>query len=190
MSDIEKRLVKKKNMKKECVPFTEIVKITRRSSETVAKILYPTKGGPKQVKKGAPKKLPPRVLAKVVRSMRILQMQKHPKGKEVTKEIALAHARVKVSARTLQRELRARNIYFYKLKPRPLLTTDDIKARKVWTKLRKKRSRAGWVTKPHAVIDNKRFQIYGTAAGRAHAARRSIRGAYQAKGQMPEQHMV
>ena len=177
-------------MKKEGVPFGKIVKITGRSTGTVAKMLYPARAGTKRVKIGAPKKITTRAFGRILRSMRTLQMQHHPLGAEVTKEMILAHAGVDASARTLMREFRARKIHFFRLKQRPLLTKDDIKARKVWATKRKRRSRAGWVTKPHAIIDNKRFPIFGTAAGRKHAARRSVRGAYQAKGQFPEQHLV
>ena len=189
VGDVEKRLVK--SMHREGIPFTKILRIAHRSLETVTKVLYPAKNGrKKQVKKGAPKKLPPKVFGKVLRSMRILQLQKHPKGKEVTKEMVLAHAGLEASARTLEREFRDRHIHFYRLKQRPLLTRDDMQQRKAWVLRHRSRSRQGWVKKPHAIIDNKRYPIYGTEAGRRHAARRSIRGAYQEKGQMPGQHMV
>ena len=46
---------------------------------------------------------------------------------------------------------------------------------------------------PHAIIDNKHFQIFNKRKGRQHAARRSVRGAYQrtlAKGELIKPHLV
>ena len=46
------------------------------------------------------------------------------------------------------------------------------------------------MTQPHAVIDNKHWQIFGNKDGRDYAARRSVRGARQRKGQKPEGHVI
>ena len=44
--------------------------------------------------------------------------------------------------------------------------------------------------KLRAIVDNKHWQLFTTGAGRSHAARRLIRGAYQKRGEQPEGHMV
>ena len=188
VGDVEKRLVL--NMKKEGVSYMKILKITGRSPDTVTKILYPDKKTKKHTQKGAPRKISQKEFGKILKSLRTLQCQKHPQGKEVTADMVLAHAGVWACARTLLREFRRRQIRFFRLKERPILTKDDIKDRKAWALKRKGRSRQAWVRTPHAIIDNKRWPIYGTAVGRAHAARRSVRGAYQLKGQQPESHLV
>ena len=52
VTDVERQLVL--NMKQEGLSFTQIRRITGRSSETVSKLMNPTKG----VKKAAPKARP------------------------------------------------------------------------------------------------------------------------------------
>ena len=54
--------------------------------------------------------------------------------------MAFAHADVKASDRTLQREMHAQGVHFYKLKERQTLTPDDVKERYAWAKERKTRS--------------------------------------------------
>ena len=188
VTDVERRLVC--NMEKEGITWSKMQKITGRSSETLNKILHPLKPVKKDVKKGAPKKLPKPVLEKVLKSMERLQKQNHPKGKEVTAAMALSDAGIRAADRTLQRALEKRNIKFYKLKERQTLTKEDEIARRAWAGKRMRRSKDAWVSKPHAIIDNKHFPLFTTGAGRSHAARRSVRGAYQKKGQAPEPHMV
>eukprot|EP00973_Karenia_brevis_P055282 7685894-Karenia_brevis.AAC.1 len=53
-----------------------------------------------------------------------------------------------------------------------------------------RRSAAAWVTQPHAIINDKSFPMYITEAGRDHAARCSVRGAYQNRNQPVQQHLV
>ena len=178
------------NMQKEGIPWTKIEKITQRSRDTLNKILHPPKGVKKDVQKGQPRKLPPKEFEKVLKAMAKLQKKNHPHGKEVTASMILSDAGVNVSERTLSRELRAKGFFFYKLKERQTLTSDDVKERKVWSKAHKGRTKAAWVRRPHAIIDNKHWQLFTTGAGRSHAARRLIRGAYQKRGEQPEGHMV
>ena len=184
----ERHLIR--NMQKEGIPWTKMEKITQRSRETLNKILHPPKGVKKDVPKGQPKKLGPKDLEKVLKAMDMLQKKNHPKGKEVTADMILTEAGVNVSERTLSRELRRNKYYFYKLKERQTLTSDDVKERKIWSKDHKGRRKATWVRRPHAIIDNKHWQLFTTGAGRTHAARRLIRGAYQKRGEQPENHRV
>ena len=157
-------------------------KITQRSSETVSNILNPPKWAKQGVKKGAPPKLTPKAMPRILKAARPLQAKHHPKGQEVTASLITKHAGLQISDRTLHREFAKRNIKFFKLKERPLLTRDDIKDREAWARQRVKRSPKSWATRPHATIDDKRLPMYTHAAGRGHAARRSVRGAYQIKG--------
>ena len=188
VSDIERTLVK--NMKKEGLPWSQIVSITGRSKETINKVLNPSVAVKKTIKKGAPRKLGEAEFKKALKSMDRLQKAKHPKGKEVTVGMIIHDAGLDVSERALLREFHARYIRFYKLKQRQILTSDDIKSRKVWAKAHKGRKPSTWAKKPHAIIDNKHFQLFTTGAGREHAARRGLRGAYQGCGEEPEGHMV
>ena len=128
----ERHLIR--NMQKEGIPWTKMEKITQRSRETLNKILHPPKGVKKDVPKGQPKKLGPKEFEKVLKAMDKLQKKNHPKGNEVTADMILTEAGVNVSERTLSRELRRNKYYFYKLKERQTLTSDDVKEPKIGPK--------------------------------------------------------
>ena len=177
VDEVEARLVR--NMEKEGIPWNTITKITGRSSETISKILHPPKGIKKAVIKGQPRKIGDAKIKEVLESMDKLQKKNHPKGKEVTADMVIAAAGVNASEKTLLRAFHEKDIQFYRLKERQTLTDDDIKERRAWVKTRKGRRAATWVRKPHAIIDNKHWQLFVTGAGRAHEARRAIRGVYQ-----------
>ena len=185
---VESRLVR--NMQKEGISWSQMKKITGRSRETINNILNPPKGVKKTITKGQPRKIKEADMKQILRSMERLQKEKHPKGKEVTADMILNAAGIKASERTLLREFHDRKIEFFRLKERQILMDDDIKKRKVWGAARKGRRKRTWVRKPHAIIDNKHWQLFTTGAGRSHAARRTIRGGYQKRGGQPEGHMV
>ena len=185
---VERRLVK--NMAKEGIPWNTIVKITGRGKATINKIVHPPKAAKKTTAMGKPRKLTDADMKTILQSMEKLQKQCHPKGREVTADMLIKDAGVDISEKTLLRELHDRQIKFYRLKERQTLTGDDVKDRMAWAKAHMGRRKTTWVTQPHAIIDNKHWALYTTGAGRSHAARRSIRGAYQQLGQEPEQHMV
>ncbi len=189
LDETERRLMT--NMQKEGPPWEKIKKITGRSFDTLAEVLAPpaTKAKKKPNPKGQPKKLPPKVMAKVVKTMTNLQKQAGVR-KEITASMITAAAGVKVCDKTFQVAYKKQGGSFAKLKEGPILEKGDIKVRYTWSGLRKSRSKEAWVTKPHAVIDNKKFPMYTTEAGRDHAARRCVRGAYQVKGARPQQHLV
>eukprot|EP00973_Karenia_brevis_P061692 8579407-Karenia_brevis.AAC.1 len=68
------------------------------------------------------------------------------------------------------------DIWFNGLKEKPVLEDKDIRERLAWVSRHTKRTVDEWVDgQPHAIIDNKYFQIYTNQSGREHAARRSIR---------------
>lgn len=190
VDDIERRLVA--NMRKEGIPYSLIHKITGRSTETLTKIVRQPKAVKTGMKKvGAPKKLTDKDFAQVLKAMEKLHKQSHPIGKDVTAAMITREAGLDVSDKTLQREFRNRGMKYYKLKERQTLTDDDVKKRKAWAKEYMGRRASTWVQKnPHAIIDNKHWQLLRTGAGRSHAARRTVRGAYQKRGQQPESHMV
>ena len=186
VDETERRLVR--NMKREGVAWSTIQKVTGRSTDTIRSILAKKRGKPKQ--QGAPKKMDAKAVAKVLQSTRVLQKMAGGR-KEVSAAMVKAHAGVDVSDRTMKKAYRENNIKFYKLKERPILTKDDRCVRLGWARKRKPRSKRAWVHgRPHAIIDNKRYQCFTNRSGRDHAARRSVRGAYQTKGQLPDPHLV
>ena len=110
--------------------------------------------------------------------------------KEITMPMILRAAGYDVSPTTLRKHFKQYKVAFYKLKEKPLLQAGDVEERKRWVEAHKRRTPTQWVTKPHAIIDNKSFQMSACRKSREFVARRSIRGAYQKKGAAPKKWLV
>ena len=186
VADREKQLIK--NMRKAGLTWTKIQEITGRSSKTIDDVLASKKSTATRPK-GAPTKLPPKVMGKLLKVL--TSMQKQAKGrKEITARMITEKAGVKVADRTFRDAYMALGGGFSKLKEGPILTDEDVKKRAKWCGGRKNRTKKGWNTKPKAIIDSKRFQMFLTEAGRDHVARRGVRGAYLIKGQPLQRHLM
>ena len=188
VTDVERRLVQ--SMKAEGLSWPQMRRITGRSYDTLRSIFDSKPNVKKDTRKGAPRKVPDKVFVKIEKRMAKLQKQHHPKGAEVTARMISAAAGVHISDRTLRRALHERGYHFYKLKERQILQPEDYPERADWCRRRKSRPASAWHSMPHAIIDNKHFQIFITGAGRKHAARRAVQGAYQPRGHLPAPHMV
>ena len=188
VSMVEKKIIK--NMVKEKLPWCTIQKVTERSSSTIQRIVLEAKGASAKAKpKGAPVKATKKVVSAIVRSARMLQKQAGAKH-EVTAAMIKAHAGVDLCDKVVRNKLHEADMWFFCLKERPTLTKQDVKDRLKWARKHLSRSRASWLTMPHAIIDNKTWPVYTNKEGREHAARRCVRGAYQTRGQKPESHVI
>ena len=96
-----------------------------------------------------------------------------------------ARAHVTACNRTVLDAFHDHGIWFHTLAERCILSKEDRTNRLVWAFARKRRSKQGWQVRPHATIDNKKFQVYANRQGRQHAARRGVRGAYKKRGTKP-----
>ena len=184
--ETERRLVE--NMQKAGLTWSKIKEITGRSESTIGGILASPNNAEK-AKTGQPEKLPPKAMEKVLKVMTGLQKAANA-NKEVTAAMILKAAGANVCDRKFREAFQQLGGGFHKLKEGPILDKQDYAQRKIWTGQKKGRTKKTWVGKPHAIIDNKKFRIYTTKAGRDHAARRSCRGAYQVKGQTPQPWLV
>ena len=101
---------------------------------------------------------------------------------EVTMNMLLRSARCKLHPRTVHRALRRRNIFFRRPRTKPMLTEDDVKARRQFARTHKDRSGVWWLRHVHMHIDVKHFQVFLHAGARTHAARLGVRGQYRAPG--------
>ena len=173
---VELRLAKRWR-KEDKMPISQIVDLLGRHPKTVAKWLMLTKKTEVQ-KAGRPKAITPAMFKTLQRSVSTLQ-RKAGGQKEVTLAMVKAHSQCTASERTIAEKFHERGIWFYKLQEKPILTVDDIAARRAFAGKYKGKSKAQWVAKPHAIIDNKHFPLYLNKAGRDHAARRSVRGAFR-----------
>ena len=186
VDDTETRLLW--NMNKEGIPWRTTQRISGRSSDTLTRI-FAKMPVMKTAMKGAPKKMTNAAMTKVLKAKDALLKQANAQT-EVTASMIKEHAGVHVCDRTLQLAFMEHHIKCLKLKEKPLLTVDDTVERFAWARQHHSRSQAAWIEKPHAIIDNKHFQLFTTSAGREYAARRSVRGAYQTVGQVPLPHLV
>ena len=110
--------------------------------------------------------------------------------KEITMAMILKRSRIKIGEKTVFNKFHAKGIYFHKMFGRLDLSDDDKAARAAWCHSRLSRGKLQWKTMPHAIIDNKNFQIYTTDKGRAYAARRGVRGVFRKRGDVPKKGTV
>ena len=100
----------------------------------------------------------------------------------VTIKMLKSATKAKASERSIARALHAENIYFRKLREKPKLTPDDVKARFAFAQKFHKKPKSWWAQQLHASIDGKHFQAYLNADQRARAAQHATYGAYRAPG--------
>ena len=117
-------------------------------------------------------------------------VEKSDGRKEITMAMVLKRSRTKIGERTVFDKFHEKGIYFHKLFGRLDLTVEDKEARAAWCRSKVSRSKLQWKTMPHAIIDNKNFQIYTTGKGREYAARRGVRGVYRRRGDTPKKGTV
>ena len=172
---VELQLARRWRKEKMSVPA--IAKLLGRGKQTVSNWLRlsakQARGSP-----GRPKAVTPAVYAGLKRSLQALQKKAGGRA-EVTIPMVKAHARSPLSIRTISDAFHARGVWFRKLREKPILTGDDRVARRAFASKYAAKSKAQWVAKPHAYIDNKHFPIFLDKKAREHAARRSVRGAFR-----------
>ena len=185
VSDRERMLIKE--MAKEGLLWTQIQRITGRSSETINTVLHGKTASPGS---GAPVQFSAKDLDKVLKVTEAM-VKKANAQQEVTMAMILAKAGITVSQKTVREGLKENKYSFFKLKQKPLLEDADYGKRADWTTKRKRRTGVQWSTdKPHATIDNKRFQKTCCKKSREYSARQSVRGAYMKKGAQPKRWLV
>ena len=102
---------------------------------------------------------------------------------EVTVDMLRRRARCNAGNRTISNALHARKVYFRRLREKPVLTHDDIVARKAFAKEHMDKSVARWLSHVDMHIDVTHFPVHLNGRARAHAAREGTRGAYRTPGQ-------
>ena len=97
----------------------------------------------------------------------------------VTAALVRRSARCKASVKAIQLAFRKRRIFFRKLREKPLLTEDDVKARYAWAVKYRHKTRAWWLKAFDAAIGGKLFKVYLNGQERLRAARHATYGAYR-----------
>lgn len=101
-----------------------------------------------------------------------------------------AEAGCDASRAVVLQALHAHGLWFRKLREKPLLTPEDVRCRLSFGKAHLNRTPSQWLSIPHAIIDNKHFPLYVNPAGREHAARRAVRGAFRSPRDGLKPHLV
>ena len=101
----------------------------------------------------------------------------------VTVAMLKRSTRVKASERTILDALHEKNIYFRKLREKPVLTEADIEARYAFASKYRDKSAQWWLRNIHASIDGKFFKVYLSGAARMLAAQHATYGAFRSPGQ-------
>ena len=152
----------------------------RRSTETVSRHTDDKGVAKAAAVVGRPRKVTP-ALAKKLLNTYTAMIAKADAQYEVAMNMVKKKLRLKIAERTLFRFFHSRGIHMRPLYEKPTLTADDKRMRLKWATQHQRRTAKQWRKSPHAIIDNKVFQVYTTGKARAYAARRRVRGAYRAR---------
>ena len=178
LSAVEIRLAKMWFNEDEMTPAA-IGKLLRRDKSTMTRLLVKQD---ERSSRGQPKAMSSDEIDSLVAVLN--RMLAEANGEyEVTAAMLRREARVKVSTRTILRELHARKIFFRRLREKPLLTQEDIKSRLAFARKYKDKTSKWWNTHIDMHIDLKHFPVLLHGQARSHGAREGTRGAYRTAGQ-------
>ncbi len=177
LSDEEMRLAKLWFDEDDMEP-SEIAALLRRDKSTMTRLLVMEK---ERKKEGRPVILDEAAVDKLTALLDHMVVVADAQY-EVTVDMLRRRARCKAGSRTISDALHARKVYFRRLREKPVLTDDDIKARIAFAKKFMGKTEAWWRTFVHMHIDVKHFPVYLNRRARAHAAREGVRGAYRTPG--------
>ena len=108
----------------------------------------------------------------------------------VTAELIQKKFAPKVCIRTLQKALHERDVWFFRLREKPILTDEDVEERYIWAKLYRRRSKAWWLAHVHLHIDNHAFKVPANKTSRRRLAAKRVHGTYRTPGKSLEKQHV
>ena len=176
-----------KKWKKDGLSITRVKELTGRGKETIVKH---SNANMKVTPGSGRRKLITEVVFKKLEKALEKLLKKADAEWEVSVGAVMALAGVTTSEKTVLEAFHERGIWFRPLREKPILTEADVAKRVVFTAENRNRPKESWVTKPHAVIDNKHFVLYRKRADRNEAARRKVRGGYRPRNQGPKPYLV
>ena len=100
----------------------------------------------------------------------------------VTREMIQARFVPKVCDRVIANAQHERGIWMYRMREKPILTPEDVAARRRWAERYRHKTPSWWRTHIHLHIDNHAFKVPATRAARRILASRRIPGVYRSKG--------
>ena len=102
---------------------------------------------------------------------------------QVTVRMLKAALRLKCSEKVILRALHDRDVWFKSFREKPLLTDEDVAARKAFAETYAPKLQTFWAQSIHAYLDEKYFTPYLTPPARAYARKITVRGAFRGKKQ-------
>ena len=181
LSSEEIRLIKDWYVNEEKAP-SEIAFLLKRDKSTITRFLKSLNGSKKRRRRGRHAALTTAQVDKLEK--KLADMIKQANGrKEITLAALKKRARCKASEVTIRRALHARDIYFYAMRWKPLLTKEDVEGRYAFGKKFGKKPSDWWKKNVQMKIDVKFFPIYLHGRARAHAAQTGCRGVYRKYGE-------
>ena len=156
------------------MPVLQIAKAVGRHKKSIYKALR-TK---KLLSRGRAHSLSPSEVRHIVTVLRQLVLKAKTRY-EVSLAMLKKAAKTDVCDKTIRRALLSKGIRFRRLRTKPTLTREDIKARLLFADAYKGKSTAWWKTNIHVIVDCKTLLAYVTAHGRSYAVQRQIRGVYR-----------
>ena len=124
----------------------------------------------------------PKDVNHLVKTLRAMIRKAHARW-EVTLAMLKKRAKCNFDDKVVRKALLEKKIKFRRLRAKPLLTKEDVKARFAFAKKHRKETKKWWRKRIQMHIDLKNFCVYTIAQSRVIAAMREVRGAHQAPGQ-------
>ena len=100
----------------------------------------------------------------------------------VTLRMIQARFRPRVCLRVLQNALHERDMWFHRLRRKPILKEADVRARYLWAKLYRKKTAAWWRRIIQLHIDNHAFKVPTNGDARRMLAAKRVHGTYRVPG--------
>ncbi len=158
---------------------TEIADRLRRDPTSIRRFL---KHGKVEAKRnGRPRALSEEQIDRLVKLVNA-EVKKAAGKYPVTADFIRKRFRPKVCIRVIANALHQRGVWFHKLREKPVLTSEDVKARSAFATRYRSRTAAWWIEHVHLHVDNHVFKVPGNKATRRALAARKVHGTYQTAG--------
>ena len=161
------------------VPPSEIAKRLGRSKSTLTRLLVKRAARHSQGRRPALTQAQIDFLARRLDEL----IRRSQNRYTVTVAMLKRSTRVKAGERTILKALHERNLFFRKLREKPVLTAADIEERYAFAAKYRHKSVQWWLRTIHASIDGNYFKVYLTGELRKQAAQHQTYGSYRSPGQ-------
>ena len=161
---------------------TEVADLLARDLSSVVRRMKQLASGGVPSAVGRPRALTPRQIDRLVKVANEM-IEDAECNYQVTAGMLKSALRLKCSEKTILEALHERGVWFKPFREKPLLTEEDVKARRLFAKDHGPKPMTFWTETISAYLDEKYFTPYLTPAARAYARKLTARGAFRGKKQ-------